>query len=240
MTGIALKRTLLIIITISFSWMYAVAQNGSNVSFVTSDDVVIAGTLWNAGKGKPAVICLHQWRSDRSSFTNLAATLSSSGISVLTIDARGYGESKNTSTGKSVRPDRNIQMDIHAALAYLKSTVAPGSIGLVGASYGSSNAVIFAAGSGDIKALALLSPGLNYFNALPTEGPLQELKTLPIIAIASSEDLRSVEAVKRYEELSGGNISTKIYDNIGHGTDMLDAEKEISKSLKAFFLGSLR
>ncbi len=216
------------------------AQGGEKVSFNTSDNVVIAGTLWNAGAGKPAVICLHQWRSDRSSFTALAQKLSGAGITVLAIDARGYGDSKKNTAGEEVRPDRDIQKDIQAALTYLKGAASPKSFGLIGASYGSSNAVIFAAGSKDITALALLSPGMNYFNVLPTEGPVQKLGSKKVVAFASSEDVRSVEAVKRYAELLGSNITTKIYDNIGHGTDMLGAEKEISSLIKDFFSKHLR
>jgi pimeloyl-ACP methyl ester carboxylesterase len=217
-----------------------IGQTGEKVTFTTSDNVVITGTLWNAGAAQPAVLCLHQWRSDRSSFGPLAATLAKAGMTVLTIDARGYGESKTTSAGKTVRPDRDIQPDVQAAVSYLKNTVKCGKIGLLGASYGSSNAVIFGAKSPDVTALVLLSPGLNYFNQLPTEGPIQQLGGKPVLAFASSEDVRSVEAIHRYSELLGDKITYKIYTDIGHGTDMVAADKEITAKIRDFFSKSLK
>ena len=116
------------------------------------------------------MLCLHQWRSDRSSFTPLATLLAANGFTVLTFDARGYGGSQTTKQGGRVRPNRDIQKDVAAAVAYVKSIASPAKIGLIGASYGSSNAIIYGANSHDIAALVLLSPGLNYFNELPTEG----------------------------------------------------------------------
>lgn len=216
------------------------AQTSEDVTFTTSDGVIIAGTLWNAGAGKPAVICLHQWRSDRTSFAALAKLLASSGMTVLTIDARGYGGSTSSSSGSSVRPDRDIQHDVTAAMNYLQKTVKPSKTGLLGASYGSSNAVIYTAKNKGIAALVLLSPGLNYFKVLPTEDAVQKLGPTAVLAVASSEDLRSVEAVERYKELLNDRISTKIYADIGHGTDMLSGEKELAQLIKDFLFKSLR
>jgi len=216
------------------------AQTGENVTFTTSDDVVIAGTLWNAGSGTPAVICLHQWRSDRQSFIPLANKLAASGLTVLAIDSRGYGGSKRTASGSSVRPDRLTQNDIVAAVSYLNGAASPASIGIVGASYGSSNAIMYAAKASNVKMLVLLSPGINYFNVLPTLKPIKKLSSTKILAIASSEDLRSIEAVTRYSELLGSNISTKIYPDVGHGTDMLAGNKKIETYVATFILKAMR
>lgn len=194
------------------------------VRFTTDDGIVITGTLYPAGDRAPAVLCLHQWRSDRSSFASLATALQSAGMTVLAIDMRGYGGSTKTSAGKSIRPDRRAVADIKAAMLFLRghAKVDPARIGIVGASYGSSNAIIYAAGDAAVRAAVLLSPGLNYYNELPTEEPVRKYKGRPLLVAASSEDLRSVETVEEYRKIDP-SIEVKMYPNAGHGTDILDA-----------------
>ncbi|MBN1449068.1 MAG: alpha/beta fold hydrolase [Bacteroidetes bacterium] len=213
---------------------------GENVQFTTADGVVITGTLYAAGEAAPTVLCLHQWRSDRTSFAALAAQLQQAGMTVLAIDMRGYGGSTKTAAGKSIRPDRKAQEDIRAALQFLKKhrAVDGGRIGIIGASYGSSNALIYAAGDAGIRALILLSPGLNYFNELPTEGPLRKYKGRPLLAVASSEDLRSMETVQVYQNIAPG-ILVKTYDGAGHGTDILKAGVGLEKEILAFLRKNL-
>jgi dienelactone hydrolase len=216
------------------------AEPQEEVRFTTADGIVITGTIYPSGKGSPAVLCLHQWRSDRSSFKTLATGLQSAGITVLAIDMRGYGGSTKTAAGKSIRPDRKAQKDIEAALVFMRShsSVDANRIGIIGASYGSSNAIIYAAGDPAIRAVALLSPGLNYFNELPTEGPVRKFKGRPLLAVASSEDLRSVETVQSYKNIAPSMLS-KIYENAGHGTDILDAGVGLDGEILAFLKKNL-
>jgi dienelactone hydrolase len=203
----------------------AALQAGSEeVRFTTSDGVVITGTLYAAGGKPPAVLCLHQWRSDRGSFAALAKSMQAAGMTVLAIDMRGYGGSTKTTAGKSIRPDRRAGEDIKAAMQFLRShkSVDPARIGIVGASYGSSNAIIHAAGDAAVRAVVLLSPGLNYFNELPTEEPVRRYRGRPMLVVSSDEDLRSVETIEAYRKIDAG-MEVKMYPNAGHGTDILDA-----------------
>ncbi len=202
----------------------AIPGGSEEVQFTTSDGIVITGTLYPAGQKASTVLCLHQWRSDRSSFAALAKTLQGAGMTVLAIDMRGYGGSTRTAEGKSIRPDRKAVADIEAAMRFLRAhpAVDPAHIGIVGASYGSSNAIIYAAGDPAIRTVVLLSPGLNYFNELPTEDAVKKFKGRPFLAVASSEDLRSVETVEAYRA-AVSSVQVKMYENAGHGTDILDA-----------------
>lgn len=218
----------------------ALPGGSQDVSFTTSDGIVISGTLYPAGDKAPTVLCLHQWRSDRRSFAALAKTLQGAGFTVLAIDMRGYGGSTKTADGKSVRPDRKAGADIQAAMRFLRDqqSVNTARIGIIGASYGSSNAVIHAADDPSVRALVLLSPGLNYFNELPTEGPVKKYKGRPMLAVASSEDLRSVETVDAYRAMVPG-IEVKIYENAGHGTDILEAEGSLDEVILTFLKKNL-
>ncbi len=218
-------------------------SGGERVSFTTADGVVIVGTLYLAeGTNNPAIVCLHQWRSDRSSYDAVAKTLWQEGFTVLTIDQRGYGESIRTSDGKPVRPDRRIQEDVKAAVAFVRSQkgVMKNNIGLLGASYGASNAIIFAADHPEIRAVALLSPGLNYFNVLPTLDAVRRYGERPLLAVASSEDIRSVEAVQEYAKIKTEKYESKIYENAGHGTSMFPSASDLLPRVVKFFTRNLK
>lgn len=202
----------------------AVRGGEEQIDFTTSDGVRITGTLYPAGSKAPAVLCLHQWRSDRASFAALARSLQAAGFTVLAIDMRGYGGSTKTASGSAVRPDRKARADVEAAVGFMRghASVDGSRIGIVGASYGSSNALQYAAGDSRIKTLVLLSPGLNYFNELPTEAAAKSWGARPMLAVASSEDVRSVETLQAYANMARG-VETKLYENAGHGTDMLSS-----------------
>jgi pimeloyl-ACP methyl ester carboxylesterase len=86
--------------------------------------------------------------------------------------------------------------------------------------------------------VVLLSPGLNYFNELPTEGAVQRYRGRSMLVVASSEDLRSVETVEAYRKAAPG-IEVKLYENAGHGTDILDAKVGLDAAILAFLKKSL-
>jgi dienelactone hydrolase len=218
-----------------------VLQVGKKVTITTSDNVVIVGSLYASTVKSAAVLCLHQWRSDRSHFEALAASLLKQGYTVLTIDMRGHGESVKKKDGSAVAPDRNAMQDVRAAIAFLKGqeSVDASRIAIVGASYGSSNAIMYAAGDPAVKAVALLSPGLNFFNVLPIEPAVSQYARGAMLAVASAEDLRSVEAIDKIKGIAKSDLTTKIYDNAGHGTDILEANVGLQDIIAQFLKKNL-
>jgi len=217
-------------------------EEGKEVTFQTKDNIIIVGTLWEAAEQpSPAILCLHQWRSDRSAYDKIAQTLRTKGFTVLAIDMRGNGSSQKNSDGKQVKPDRIAREDVSAAIVFLRSrkSVDGTRIGILGASYGSSNALLYAASDKSIKTVVLLSPGLNYFNVLPTEPAAKQYGSRPIFAAASSEDVRSVEAIQRFNELLPNGLESIILENAGHGTAMLETTAELTTRILAFFLKNL-
>lgn len=213
------------------------AAAGESVSFLTSDGVRIRAAWYAAGKQRgPAVICLPMWMSDRSAYRDLAQRLVTAGISVLAVDLRGFGESTQDAQGRKVAPNRLAGPDVEAAFAFLRtrSDVDPARIGIIGASYGASNAIIFAAKQPGVKLVVLLSPGLNYFNVLPTENAVKQYAGRPLLSVASREDMRSAEAVNRYRELAPAGHEIMLLENAGHGTNMLGGGTQLSDAIAAF------
>lgn len=213
------------------------------VSFVTSDGIRISGAFYKTHVDKaPVVLCLHMWVSDGSAFAGIAKKFTAQGIHVLAIDMRGFGKSTQKSNGEKVEPDRMAEPDVEAAVKYLESRkdVDRSKIGILGASYGASNAIIYASKDETIKAVGLLSPGVNYFNVLPTEDAVKKYGARMLLSIASKEDMRSVEAIKLYQTIKSNNHTVKLVENLGHGTNMIKGSPSLESEVVHFFVENLK
>lgn len=216
--------------------------SGENITFTTADGIVIVGTFYTCGKeNAPAILCLHQWMSDRSTYSKLVQKLVAEGIHVLTIDSRGFGESTTNASGKKVDPDRRALKDVEGAVAFLKKqkNVDAARLGIIGASYGASNALMYASTNPAVRAICLLSPGVNYFNVLPTEDAIKSYGDRPLMSVASKEDRRSAEAVELYQSLKKENHVVIYLEGSEHGTGMFNNSDELFVQIINFFRKSL-
>jgi dienelactone hydrolase len=215
---------------------------GQTVSITSPDGVVLVGTYYQAENSRaPGILLLHQWQSDRHSWDEFAKDLQGDGFAVLAIDGRGFGESTKRADGSTVaagRSDEDVKAmlgDVDAAFNYLskQNNVDPYRVGIVGASYGSSLALIYAADHPSVAAVALLSPGLNYFGNMPTEPAMKKYGSRASILIAADDDKESADAVIK---LAGPNAAKKIFANGGHGTALLSIGA--AKEIETFLTGS--
>lgn len=202
------------------------------VTINSPDGVILVGTFYAANKpNSPALLLLHQWQSDRRSYDDFAKEMQIAEFNVLSIDGRGFGESTKKTNGTTVtagRTDADVKAmlgDIGAAFDFLakQNTVAATRIGVVGASYGSSLALIYAADDPKVAAVALLSPGLNYFGNMPTEPALIRYKDRPVFMTAAEDDPDSFNSVTKLSELSS-EPKRAVIVNVkegGHGTALL-------------------
>lgn len=215
------------------------------VTFSTDDDagVQIVGDLYVPDKTPaPAVLALHQWNADRATYKDFAKTMRDAGFVVLAIDGRGFGESTVGADGK-VEPGWNTSDDIGAAIDYLKEqpSVDGQRIGIVGASYGASNALIFAADDPqDVRSVALLSVGINYHDTLPTEPAIKKYGDRSILMVAARDDAESAAATEKLAAAAKNpKYRTQIYGAGGHGTALLATSVGGAELLKAFFVKTL-
>jgi pimeloyl-ACP methyl ester carboxylesterase len=220
------------------------ALAAQNVSINPSDGVVLAASLYGSDKpNSPALLLLHQWESDRHSWDDFAKQLQSDGFIVLAIDGRGFGESTKKTDGSTVAEGRTeadvkgMLGDVDAAFNYLskQNNVDPSRIGIIGASYGSSLALIYAADHPNVAMVALLSPGLNYFGNMQTEPAMTNYKDRPSFLAAAKDDPDSFNAVTRLAELTSepNRAMAVSVDKGGHGTALLKVDG-VRKPLEAF------
>lgn len=223
--------------------------NVQNVTIVSADQLPLAGTLFGSSKaGSAAVLLLHQFGSDRHSYDSFAKRLQAVGFSVLSIDGRGFGESTKTAEGKTIGPSRTNESvramngDVAAAYEFLakQKNVDPARIAIVGASYGSSLALIYGAENKSVKAVALLSPGLNYFGNMPTEPAVGKFGDRALLMVAAEDDKESADTVRKLKATGANDkYETQIYPKGGHGTGLFAAKVGLEDLLEQFLKKTL-
>ena len=218
------------------------------INFDAPDGVRIVGTFYAANKeNSPAVLMLHQFGGSRADYKDLARQFQANGINVLAIDGRGFGESTKKADGSRVSVSQSdeavagMKSDV-AAVKFLggQETVDKTRIGIVGASYGSSLAIIHAGENPEIKSVALLSPGTNYFGNLPTMPAIEKYGARPVLIVAAEDEADSASASRRLDELAAGDKhQLQIYPKGGHGTEIFAAGVGLEKLLLDFFRPNL-
>jgi len=213
------------------------------VSFVTDDGVTIVGDLYLPEKTPaPAILALHQWESTRAAYKEFAKAMRNEGFVVLAVDGPGFGESTVGADGKAPQ-EWNLTDTIAAALDQLESQPAVDAlrIGIVGASYGASNALIYGAdNAADVRSVALLSVGLNYHETLPTEPAMKKYGDRPLLMVAAKDDAESATATEKLAALAKSDKhEVKIYDAGGHGTALLGGSVGGVDLVKSFFVRTL-
>ena len=163
------------------------------VDLKTADGLQLKATFFAAAKPGPGVLLLHQVNRDRNSWEGLSIQLATAGISTLTLDMRGIGESGGTrweklSDAELAKHWRGWPEDVDTALEFLRSQ--PGvnreMIGLGGAGLlGVDNSVEAARRHpAEIKSLVLLS-GETFRDGLQF---LRQAWRLPELFVLSDDD----------------------------------------------------
>ncbi len=220
---------------------------GQAVTVTTPDGVPLAGTWWGQPGRGPAVLLLHMLGRNRSDWDPLAEALAAAGMSVLTVDFRGHGESTRQGSRRLDYNDFNshewrmLTDDAEAAVAWMarRAEVDSARIGVVGASIGANSALVTASNDGRVRTLVLLSPGIDY-HGLRTERAMERYGTRSILLVASADDEYSAGTVKRLGSLARGRYSVKVFQKAGHGTQMFSAEPTLAPLIRGWLTENLK
>ncbi len=207
---------------------------GQDVVLIAKDGAKIHGTFYDSGKGTPVAILLHMMRRDRKDWENFVLDLEEQGFSALSIDLRGHGQSREKTDGGALvleafrNPDfKAMEKDVAAAMEFLgKSGVDKNRIAIVGASIGANTAINYAANHpGVIKAVVMLSPGLNYRNVKCTEALTKYPG--PVFLTATKGDKYSAQSVLDLSGINRTRITSTILSGKTHGTNMFLRHKDL-------------
>ena len=214
------------------------------VDLKTQDGTTLKATFFAAAKPGPGVLLLHQCNQQRKNWDELAGRLAGTGINVLTLDYRGYGESGGTSY-KELSQDETAKIvtekwpgDVDTAFNYLVSepNVTRGIVGVGGASCGVNQSIQLARRHPEMKSLVLLSGNTDRDG----RAFLRKSEKLPMMLSAADDDGAAVEVMQWLYELSG-NAGTKFvhYTSGGHGTEMFAAHKELPGTIVDWYVQTL-
>jgi len=214
-----------------------------DVDIVAPDGLKLKASWYAAAKPGPGVLLLHQCNGDRKAWDALAAQLADAGISVLTFDLRGYGDSEGERFVPAP-PEHKAAMaqhwpgDIDAAFAYLASepSVDRNRIGVGGASCGVNNAVETARRHPEVKSLVLLSGTTSEAG----REFLASSDTRPVFVSASRGDDDALPYMQWLALFLHDPRSRLIAcKDAGHGAEMFKVTKTLPASITDFFVSTL-
>ncbi len=243
-------RLVLLLLVASLLILGAKAQQAPAARVIdlkASDGTILKATYFAAAKSGPGVLLLHQCNRQEKVWDDLAGQLATAGISVLTFDLRGFGESEGSRFEK-LTPQEEAKVeaekwpgDIDTAFQYLVSQqgVTRDVIGVGGASCGVNNSIQTARRHPrEVKSLVLLSGGTN----LVGRQFLRQESQLPaLFAMADDDEFRpTVEVVPWLFSVSSNPGKKFVHYTIGgHGADMFAVHPELRGAIVDWYVTTL-
>lgn len=179
----------------------------------------------------PAVLLLHMYGGSKADWEDLSLQLQVEGIGSLAIDLRGHGETAGAEDWQLAREDVRLARDWLAS----RPEVSPHPTGVLGASIGANLTLWLGAEEPSIPAIGLLSPGFEYFR-VSIEGEMERYGDRPSLLVASVPDTYSAETVQALADVAVGPVDLALYEEPGHGTDLLTTVAELPDRIVTFFL----
>jgi dienelactone hydrolase len=209
---------------------------GHAITFRAADGRMLSGFLTEANqRPAPAVVLVPMLGRPKDDWQAVAQRLADANITALAIDLPASavpGDPKDVVRWGD---------DIRAAIDYLVSRpaeVRAGSIGVAGASLGGSVAIIEAAGDPGVRAVALVSPSLDY-RGVRIEAPMRAFGARPALLIASARDPYAARSTRELAQNASGPRDIRWSDVAAHGTVLLARDPDLVRSLVEWFQGTL-
>jgi alpha-beta hydrolase superfamily lysophospholipase len=182
------------------------------------------------------VVLVHMLGRSKEEWSFLAERLQDAGISALALDLRGHGRS-----GGSGGDLQAMTGDVAAAVGWLaaQGTVRGFPVGIVGASLGANLAVLAAAESPIVRALALISPALDYRGVRIDAALMKKVGDRPMWLAASTDDPYALRTVKELAAGGVGRREQRLSLVRGHGTPLLRSDPDLGRELVDWLQRSL-
>jgi dienelactone hydrolase len=219
------------------------------VDLTATDGVILKATYFAAAQPGPGVLLLHQCNRQRKVWDDLAGRLAASGLNVLTVDFRGFGESggkrpdqmsSQQEASQIVKEQWPKDEDVAFRSLQAQPGVNRGVIGAAGASCGVDQAVQLARRHPEVKSLVLLSESTDRAG----RQFLRNSPNLPLFLAAADDDPDDPGVMQIMQWLYGvsPDPANKFvrYAVGGHGVDMFAAHHELPGMIVEWFNATLR
>ena len=226
-----IRATILTIAAVASLWQPAGAA-GRMVSVPLADGRSLAGLLIEASiRPAPAVVLVPMLGRHPDDWQAVAQRLADANIHALAIDL------PSTTLPADAGALAAWHEGVRSAVAFLSSRpedVRPGSIGIAGASLGASLAAMAAAVDPGVRALALVSPSLEY-RGLRIEPPLVVYGARPALLMASAQDPYAARSVRTLARADAGLRQVQWSSVPAHGTLLLARDPALVDVLVEWF-----
>jgi len=200
---------------------------------------VIRGTLYGSTSKSPsrAVLLLPALGKTRESYpVSFIESLHEQmpDAVVLALDLRGHGESTNLGTYDNFDDSafKEMKLDVLSAKPFLqKEYPSMKEFYVVGASIGSSVAIIASEQEKTFNKVVMISPGIEY-RGLGIEDAAMDYP-FDVLAAASTGDAYSVSSANTIKSIRSSRTIVKAYPGSAHGTDMFSSTEGGSDPLSA-------
>lgn len=212
-----------------FAMMLVLAQTVTNlhaqeVAITLEDGYKVNGHVSIISHTAPSVLLLHQCNRTQEMWKPMVDELKAAGYNTLTVDMRGYGKSVsdkyNIETQDYDYVTQHFKLDIDAINEFWRNQLPDSEFRVaIGASCGGALASKTAVKNRDIKALVLISPSLReHWIEKDYRKQLGELDELPILAIASEDDVNAITYINEaFVENSSALTQKIVYKKRMHG-----------------------
>jgi dienelactone hydrolase len=236
--------------------LFSVQSFAADLTLMSPDKFPLKADYYQSKKNAQsptnrAVLMLHQCNYNRTMYNNIGEQFAQQGIHALSLDFRGFGESindefnvkmlrklpKNERSEAWSRISSHWPADVQLAFDYLKDKVGDsGKVGIIGASCGGSQAITLSEKE-NISAISFFSSSQRDENIVRYGKTLVEKPTL---IIASEDDGRTFTSAQQLFSKAKHPSSKMIsYKGNMHGYPLLDADKQLERTIVAWFDNSL-
>lgn len=202
---------------------------GRPVTLPSSDGTTLAGQIYEpSNRPAPGVVLVHMLSRSKADWDEIAQQLEDAGLAVLAIDLRGHGAS-----GGSASSLADMAQDVRAAVQWLsgRPSVRPDAIGVAGVSLGANLALLAAADQSLVRAVAAISPSLDYRGVRVGPDLMRKLGDKPVWLAASSEDPFAARTVHELTADGTGVREQRLSAAAAHGSNLLAADQGLARAL---------
>lgn len=206
----------------------AAAAAGRPVTFPSADGTPLAATFYDAApKPAPAVVLVHMLGRSREDWNATADRLEEAGVVVVALDLRGHGRSGGSNSALAPMVD-----DVRAAVAWVASRpgVRPDAVAIAGGSLGANLALLAAASEPAVRAIALISPSLDYRGVRLDAAAVKKTADRAMWLGASTQDPYALRTIKELAA-SPGVREQRLSGAAAHGTNLLAADPDLARAM---------
>ena len=230
-------RRMVLAVALATSLASTAQASGRAVTFPSLDGTSLAGEYFEASsRPAPAVVLVHMLTRSKGEWGSLPERIQDAGISALTIDLRGHGESSGSPQALA-----DMVQDVRAAVQWLaaRQGVRAGSVGLIGASLGASLSLLATVELPAVRAIALLSPSLDYRGLRTDLNLVKRVGGRSMWLAASAEDPLALRTLRDFAAENSGPREQMISSTAAHGTALLERDADLARALVDWLRRSL-